>query len=64
MPVSTGGYAEALCIQQNRKDEGEQMKIWAKAVWKNNYFSLTEELKISESSKKLTVVDTRISRAM
>ena len=40
------------------------MKRWAEAVWRNNYFSLTEALKISESSKKLPVVDTRIGRAM
>ena len=60
----TGGYAEALCVQQNRKDEGEKMKRWAEAAWRNNHSSLTEALKISESSKKLPVVDSRIGRAI
>ncbi|EEF30820.1 conserved hypothetical protein [Ricinus communis] len=62
--LARGGYAETLCVQQNRKGEGEKMKRWAAAAWRNNSFSLTEALKISESSNKLPVIDARIGRVM
>lgn len=59
-----GGYAQALCVQQNREKEGERMKRCAEAAWKNSRFSLTEVLKTSESSNKLPVIDARIGRIM
>lgn len=57
----TGGYAELLLIQQNRKEEGEKMKRWAESVWRNHRLTLAEALDFSESSK-LAVIDTRICR--
>ncbi|KAJ9185235.1 hypothetical protein P3X46_004892 [Hevea brasiliensis] len=62
--LARGGYAETLCVQQNREREGERMKRWAEAAWKNNRFSLTEALKTSESSNKLPVIDARIGRVV
>ncbi|KDP35666.1 hypothetical protein JCGZ_09104 [Jatropha curcas] len=62
--LAKGGYAEALCVQQNRKSEGEKMKRWADAAWRNTRISLTEALKFSESSEKLPVIDARIGRAI
>lgn len=59
-----GGYGEALSVQQNRKDEGEKMKRWAEAAWRNRRLSLAEALEISEPSLKLPVIDTRICRAL
>ncbi|CAK7347079.1 unnamed protein product [Dovyalis caffra] len=55
-----GGYAEALCIQENRRGEGEKMKRWAETAWRNRSLSLSEALKISESSNRMPVVDARI----
>lgn len=62
--IYIGGYAEALCVQQNRKDQGEKMKIWAEAAWKNRRLSLAEALEISEPSPKTMVIDARISRVL
>lgn len=59
-----GGYGEALIVQQNRKDEGEKMKRWAEAAWRNRRLSLTEALEISDPSSKLPVIDTRICRTL
>ncbi|KAG8647648.1 uncharacterized protein LOC110622970 isoform X1 [Manihot esculenta] len=64
LALARGGYAQALCVQQNREKEGERMKRWAEAAWKNSRFSLTEVLKTSESSNKLPVIDARIGRIM
>ncbi|MCL7026859.1 hypothetical protein MKW94_024294 [Papaver nudicaule] len=61
--LARGGYADILCVQQNRKGEGERMKNWAEATWKNHRLSLAEALEISEPSKA-AVVDTRISRVL
>ncbi|KAJ6954480.1 hypothetical protein NC652_006034 [Populus alba x Populus x berolinensis] len=58
------GYAETLCIQENRKSEGEKMKRWAEAAWRNRSLSLSEALKISDSSNRMPVVDARICRAL
>ncbi|XP_060674402.1 uncharacterized protein LOC132804269 [Ziziphus jujuba] len=62
--LARGGYAEALSVQQNRKDQGERMKIWAEAAWKNQRLSLAEALEISDPSSKTMVIDARIGRAL
>lgn len=59
-----GAYAEVLCVQQNRKDEGEKMKSWAQMAWRNRRLSLAEALEISEPSSKGPIIDARISRAL
>lgn len=59
-----GGYAEALCVQQNRKAEGEKMKTWAEAAWRNSRLSLAEAIEISKSSSKVLVIDARTCRAL
>lgn len=59
-----GGYCEALCVQQNRKEQGEEMKRWAESAWRNRRLLLAEALEMSESSSKAVVIDTRISRAL
>ncbi|KAK1426999.1 hypothetical protein QVD17_15681 [Tagetes erecta] len=62
--LARGGYAETLCVQQNRKAVGEQMKNWAEAAWKNRRLSLSEALDISsDPCSKIPVIDARISRA-
>ncbi|XP_044472698.1 uncharacterized protein LOC123201315 isoform X2 [Mangifera indica] len=58
------GYAEALCIQQNRKNEGERMKRWAEAAWRNHPMSLADALQFSDPSNKVMVIDARTSRAI
>ncbi|KAJ0028697.1 hypothetical protein Pint_35387 [Pistacia integerrima] len=63
MALARGGYAEALCVQQNRKDEGERTKRWAEATWRNCRMSLAEALN-SEPSNKVMVIDARTSRAL
>ncbi|KAM6550947.1 hypothetical protein CsatB_000755 [Cannabis sativa] len=64
MALARGGYAEALSVQQNRKDQGERMKSWAEAAWRNRRLSLAEALEMSEPSSKSLVIDTRISRVL
>ncbi|KAG8501062.1 hypothetical protein CXB51_003153 [Gossypium anomalum] len=64
LALARGGYAEVLCVQQNRKTEGEKMKTWAEAVWSNRRMSLTDVLDISEPSSKVPVIDARISRVL
>ncbi|WCJ28331.1 Tetratricopeptide repeat (TPR)-like superfamily protein [Euphorbia peplus] len=64
MALARGGYGEALCVQQNRKNEGEKMKRWAEEAWSNRRFSLAEALKITESSNKFPVIDARIGRIL
>nr|XP_043610605.1 uncharacterized protein LOC122582300 [Erigeron canadensis] len=59
--LARGGYAETLCVQQNRKAAGEQMKSWAEAAWNNKRLSLAEALDISSN---IPIIDTRISRAL
>jgi len=59
-----GGYAETLIVQQNRKAEGEKMKQWAETAWTNRRLSLAEALESSESSAKVSVIDTRIRRVL
>lgn len=61
--LARGGYAEILCIQQNRKGEGERMREWAMAAWKNPRLSLAQVLEFSEPSEA-AVVDTRICRVL
>jgi tetratricopeptide (TPR) repeat protein len=63
--LARGGYAETLCIQQNRKAEGEKMKSWAEKMWSNRRLSLAEALEISDdSSLKVPLIDSRISRVL
>ncbi|VFQ71266.1 unnamed protein product [Cuscuta campestris] len=58
-----GGYAEILCLQQNRKAEGERMKLWAESAWRNRTLSLAEALEPpSKTSSKVAVIDTRVCR--
>ncbi|XP_017220018.1 uncharacterized protein LOC108197051 [Daucus carota subsp. sativus] len=62
--LARGGYAELLCVQQNRKAEGEKMKKWAETAWKNRRLSVADALNISEPTSKVPVVDLRISRVL
>ncbi|KAM7464043.1 hypothetical protein LguiA_032164 [Lonicera macranthoides] len=62
--LARGGYAETLCVQQNRKAEGERMKSWAESVWRNRRLSLANALEISDPSSKVPVIDARISRVL
>lgn len=62
--LARGGYGEVLCVQQSRNAEGERMKKWAEAWWRNRRLSLAEALEISKSSSKVLVVDTRICRVL
>lgn len=59
-----GGYAETLCVQQNRKAEGEKLRSLAESAWRNPRLSLAEALDVSENSSKVPVVDARISRVL
>ncbi|CAN0926552.1 Subtilisin inhibitor 1 [Linum grandiflorum] len=61
---SEAGYAEALCVQENRRSEGDKLKSWALAQWRNNRLSLTEALEMSESSDRVPVIDTRTARIL
>ncbi|XP_004302723.1 PREDICTED: uncharacterized protein LOC101313816 [Fragaria vesca subsp. vesca] len=64
--LARGGYADVLCVQQNRKDQGEKMKKWAEAAWGNRRLSLAEALDVSNTDKslKVPIVDARISRVL
>ncbi|KAM0991287.1 hypothetical protein ACFX13_009829 [Malus domestica] len=62
--LARGGYAEVLCIQQNRKDQGEKAKSWAEAVWRNRRLSLAEALDVSNTSSAVPIIDARISRVL
>ncbi|KAK2972332.1 hypothetical protein RJ640_014390, partial [Escallonia rubra] len=62
--IRIGGYAETLCLQQNRKAEGERMKSWAETAWGNRRLSLAEALEVSENSSMMPVIDARISRVV
>lgn len=64
LALARGGYAETLIVQQNRKAEGEKMKQSAETAWTNRRLSLAEALDSSESSAKVAVIDTRISRVL
>ncbi|ONK64578.1 uncharacterized protein A4U43_C07F27560 [Asparagus officinalis] len=61
--LARGGYADVLCIQQNRKAEGERMRNWAEATWKNRRLSLAQALEFSEPTQA-AVIDTRICRVV
>lgn len=58
-----GAYSEVLSIQENRKDEGEKMKNFAEAIWRNHRMSLDDALGNTESNK-VWVIDARISRLL
>ncbi|KAK9920623.1 hypothetical protein M0R45_029172 [Rubus argutus] len=64
--LARGGYAEVLCVQQNRKEQGEKMKRWAEAAWGNRRLSLAEALDVSntDTSLKVPIIDARISRVL
>ncbi|KAJ4969699.1 hypothetical protein NE237_002798 [Protea cynaroides] len=62
--LARGGYADILCVQQNRKGEGEQLRKWAETLWGNGRLSLTEALELSDPSSKVPVIDARISRVL
>ncbi|XVE61922.1 hypothetical protein DITRI_Ditri06bG0077100 [Diplodiscus trichospermus] len=62
--LARGGYAEVLCVQQNRKTEGEKMKTWAEAAWSNRRMSLADALDIADSSSRVPVIDARIGRVL
>ncbi|KAL8128727.1 hypothetical protein V2J09_017882 [Rumex salicifolius] len=62
--LARGGYAEALCVQEMRKPEGERLKNWASNAWRNRRLSLAEALDISEPASKVPVIDTRICRVL
>ncbi|XP_010543277.1 PREDICTED: uncharacterized protein LOC104816254 [Tarenaya hassleriana] len=60
--LARGGYAELLCIQENRKSEGEKMKAWAYSAWRNRRLSLSEALNLSEPSGRVPILDARTAR--
>ncbi|KAF5747567.1 Tetratricopeptide repeat (TPR)-like superfamily protein putative isoform 1 [Tripterygium wilfordii] len=62
--LARGGYAQALSVQQNRKNEGGKMKRWAESAWGSHRMSLAEALDLSESSGKVPIIDVRISRVL
>ncbi|KAK9290583.1 hypothetical protein L1049_008754 [Liquidambar formosana] len=62
--LARGGYADVLCVQQNRKDEGDRVKSWAESAWRNRRMTLAEALEISETCSKVPVIDTRIGRVL
>ncbi|CAL1399073.1 unnamed protein product [Linum trigynum] len=62
--LARAGYGEALCVQDNRKSEGEKMKSWAEAHWRNSHLSLAEALRITEYSNRVPVIDARTGRAL
>ncbi|XP_022746704.1 uncharacterized protein LOC111296588 isoform X2 [Durio zibethinus] len=64
LALARGGYAEVLCVQQNRKTEGEKMKTWAEAAWSNSRMSLADALDFSVPSNKVPVIDARIGRVL
>ncbi|XP_049934357.1 uncharacterized protein LOC116256846 isoform X2 [Nymphaea colorata] len=59
--LARGGYAEALCVQQNRKSEGERMRRWAERAWTNRRMSLAQALDSADASN-VCILDTRIER--
>ncbi|XP_074582019.1 LOW QUALITY PROTEIN: uncharacterized protein LOC141838441 [Curcuma longa] len=61
--LARGGYADLLCIQQNRKEEGARMKRWAESMWRNKRLSLAEALEFPEPTKA-AVIDTRTCRVL
>ncbi|XP_057436949.1 uncharacterized protein LOC130729279 [Lotus japonicus] len=61
--LARGAYSEVLSIQENRKDEGEKMKNFAEAIWRNHRMSLDDALGNTESNK-VWVIDARISRLL
>ncbi|CAN6442772.1 unnamed protein product [Victoria cruziana] len=61
LALARGGYAEALCVQQNRKSEGERMRRWAERAWTNRRLSLAQALDSADDSN-VCVIDTRIER--
>lgn len=63
LALARGGYAEVLCVQQNRKGEGERMKKWAEYVWRNHRLSLADALEITEPSK-VAIIDARVHRVI
>ncbi|GMH10171.1 hypothetical protein Nepgr_012012 [Nepenthes gracilis] len=62
--LARGGYAETLRVQQSRRDEGERMRSWAQAAWRNRRLSLAEALDITEPCFKVPVIDARICRVL
>ncbi|KAI3435348.1 uncharacterized protein J3R85_006286 [Psidium guajava] len=62
--LARGAHAEILCVQENRKGEGERLKSWAESAWRNRRMSLSEALDCSESSSQVPIVDSRICRVL
>ncbi|VVA28724.1 PREDICTED: LOC110642886 isoform [Prunus dulcis] len=62
--LARGGYAEVLCVQQNRKDQGEKAKRWAEAIWRNRRLSLAQALDMSNTNSEVPIIDARISRVL
>ncbi|MED6106672.1 hypothetical protein PIB30_006616 [Stylosanthes scabra] len=61
--IARGGYAEVLCVQENRKSEGEKIKKLAETIWKNRRLTLDEAL-LDLKSSKISIIDPRISRIL
>lgn len=64
LALAKGGYGEILIVQQNRKEEGQRMKLSAEAMWKNRRLSLAEALDTTESIPRLPVIDARTCRVL
>ncbi|KAL3717150.1 hypothetical protein ACJRO7_008691 [Eucalyptus globulus] len=62
--LARGAHAEILCVQENRKGEGERLKSWAESAWRNRRMSLSEALDCPESSSQVPIVDSRICRVL
>ncbi|XP_004492165.2 uncharacterized protein [Cicer arietinum] len=61
--LASGGYAEILNVQGNRKSEGEKMKSLSDSLWKNRRMSLDDFLGNTEANV-CPVIDARISRLL
>ncbi|XP_045832601.1 uncharacterized protein LOC123923891 [Trifolium pratense] len=61
--LASGGLAEVLNVQENRRSEGEKMKKLSESLWKNSRMSLDDFLGNTEANIS-PVVDARISRLL
>ncbi|KAK2414374.1 hypothetical protein P8452_59842 [Trifolium repens] len=61
--LASGGLAEVLNVQENRRSEGEKMKKLSESLWKNTRMSLDDLLGNTEANIS-PVVDARISRLL
>jgi len=58
-----GGYLEVPSVQKNRKSEGEKLKNFAEALWKNLKMYLDDFLENTEANI-CPLIDARICRIL